>query len=71
MEEQMVNIKHNLKVAQIGKRVYVYKIRTHREFKVGEHVFLKVNVTSPFSNPKLAMYIVNVMYGREPKRCNM
>jgi hypothetical protein len=24
------------------------------------------NVTSPFSNPKLVMYIVNVMYDRGP-----
>jgi hypothetical protein len=42
MEEQMVKIRKNLKVAQDRKKRYADKIRTHREFKVGEHVFLKV-----------------------------
>jgi hypothetical protein len=42
MEEQMVKIMHNLKVLQDMKNSYVDKIRTHKEFKVGEHVFLKV-----------------------------
>jgi hypothetical protein len=39
MEEQ---IKKNLKVAQDRKKSYADKRRTHREFKVGENVFLKV-----------------------------
>jgi hypothetical protein len=42
MEEQMIKIKQNLKVAQDKKKIYVDKGRTHREFKVGDHVFLKV-----------------------------
>jgi hypothetical protein len=42
MEEHMVNIRKNLKVAQDWKKSYVDKRRTHREFKVGENVFLKV-----------------------------
>jgi hypothetical protein len=42
MEEQMIKIKKNLKVAQDRKKSYVDKGRTHREFKVGDHVFLKV-----------------------------
>jgi hypothetical protein len=42
MEEQMVNIRKNLKVSQDKKKRYAYKKRTNREFKVGEHVFLKV-----------------------------
>ena len=42
MEEQMLKIKQNLKVAQDRKKIYADKNRTHREFKVGDHVFLKV-----------------------------
>jgi hypothetical protein len=44
MEEQMVKIKQNLKVAQDRQKNYANKGRTHREFKVGDHVFLKVKV---------------------------
>jgi hypothetical protein len=42
MEEKMIKIKQNLKVAQDRKKIYVDKGRTHREFKVGDHVFFKV-----------------------------
>jgi hypothetical protein len=43
MKEQMVNIKKNLKVSQDMQKSYVDKPhRTYREFKVGDHVFLKV-----------------------------
>jgi hypothetical protein len=42
MEEQMMNIKQNLKVSQDRKKSYSDKNRTHRDFKVGDHVFLKV-----------------------------
>jgi hypothetical protein len=42
MEEQMVKIKQNLKASQDRKKIYADKGRTHREFKVGDHVFLKV-----------------------------
>jgi hypothetical protein len=42
MEEQMLKIKQNLKANQDRKKRYVDKGRTHREFKVGNHVFLKV-----------------------------
>jgi hypothetical protein len=42
MEEKMLKIKQNLKVAQDRKKRYADKNRTHREFKVGDHVFLKV-----------------------------
>jgi hypothetical protein len=42
MEEKMSKIKHNLKVAQDKQKIYVDKGRTHEEFKVGDHVFLKV-----------------------------
>jgi hypothetical protein len=42
MEEKMIKIKQNLKVAQDRQKNYVDKGTTHREFKVGDHVFLKV-----------------------------
>jgi hypothetical protein len=42
MEEQMLKIKKKLKAAQDRKKIYVDKGITHREFKVGDHVFLKV-----------------------------
>jgi hypothetical protein len=42
MEDQMIKIKQNLKVAQDRQKSYADSNRTHREFKVGDHVFLKV-----------------------------
>ena len=42
MEDKMLKIKQNLKVAQDRKKIYANKNRTHRDFKVGDHVFLKV-----------------------------
>jgi hypothetical protein len=43
MEDQMVNIKQNLKAAQDRQKIYVDKNKKYREFKIGEHVILKVN----------------------------
>jgi len=54
MEDQMVKIKHNLKDSQDNKRIYVHKSITHREFKVGDHVFIKVKVK--ISSLKLGNY---------------
>jgi hypothetical protein len=42
MEEKMIKIKKNLKASQDRQKSYVDKGRTHREFNVGDHVFLKV-----------------------------
>jgi hypothetical protein len=42
MEEQLLNIKKNLKASKDRKKIYADKGRTDREFKVGDHVFLKV-----------------------------
>jgi hypothetical protein len=42
MEEKILKIKQNLKVARDRQKSYADKGRTHREFKVGDHVFLKV-----------------------------
>jgi hypothetical protein len=38
----MIKIKQNLKAAQDGQKSYADKNKNHREFKVGDHVFLKV-----------------------------
>jgi hypothetical protein len=40
MEQQVVQIRQNLKVAQDRHKIYVDKNRTPREFKVGDHVYL-------------------------------
>jgi hypothetical protein len=42
MEDQMIKIKQNLKATQDRKKSYDDKNKTQREFKVGDHVFLKV-----------------------------
>jgi hypothetical protein len=42
IEDQVVKIKQNLKAAQDRHKVYADKNMTTREFKVGEHVLLKV-----------------------------
>ena len=38
----MIKIKQNMEVAQDRKKSYANSNITHREFKVGDHVFLKV-----------------------------
>jgi hypothetical protein len=43
MEEKMEKIKHNLNYAQDRHTSYANKNRVFIDFKVGEHVFLKVN----------------------------
>jgi hypothetical protein len=42
MEEQMTRIKHNLKFAQDIHKSYANKNRVFKDFKVDEHMFLKV-----------------------------
>jgi hypothetical protein len=42
MEDQMIKIKRNLKASQDRQKSYADNNRTHREFKAGDHVFLKV-----------------------------
>jgi hypothetical protein len=41
MEEKMEKIKKNLKVVDDRQKIYADKNRVFRDFKVGEHVFLK------------------------------
>jgi hypothetical protein len=38
----MLKIKRNLKVSQDRQKIYADENKTHREFKVGDHVLLKV-----------------------------
>jgi hypothetical protein len=45
MQEKMLKIKQNLKFCQDKEKRYADKGRTHREFKVGDHVFLKVKAS--------------------------
>jgi hypothetical protein len=47
----MIKIKQNLKVAQDRQKRYADKNRTHRVFKVGDHVFLKVKCNVPKAEP--------------------
>ena len=42
MDDQMVRIKKNLKATQDRQKCYADKNMTTREFKVGEHVLLKL-----------------------------
>jgi hypothetical protein len=54
MEDQMIKIKQNLKATQDRQKNYADKNKTHREFKVGDHVFLKVKANR--SSLKLGNY---------------
>jgi hypothetical protein len=54
MEEKMVKIRHNLKATQDKKKSCTDKGRTHKYFKVVNHVFLKVK--SRHSSLKLGNY---------------
>jgi hypothetical protein len=42
MEQQVTHIKQNLKVAQNRQKSYTDRKRTLREFKMGDHVYLRV-----------------------------
>jgi hypothetical protein len=42
MEQQVVQIKQNLKIAQDRQKSYADRNRTPREFKAGDHVYLRV-----------------------------
>jgi hypothetical protein len=44
----MIKIKQNLKASQDRHKSYADKNRIHKEFKVGDHVFLKVKVNRSY-----------------------
>jgi hypothetical protein len=40
MEQKVVQIKHNLKIAHDRQKSYADRKKTPREFKLGDHVYL-------------------------------
>jgi len=42
MEQAMIKTRHNLRDAQERQNNYADSKRTHKEFKVGDHVYLQV-----------------------------
>ena len=42
MESEVKTIRKNLKVAQDWQKIYVDKKRTYQEFKVGDHVYVRI-----------------------------
>ena len=42
MQQEVVKIRKNLKVAQDRHKIYADKHRVNREFNVGDHVYLRV-----------------------------
>jgi hypothetical protein len=54
MKDKMLNIKQILKASQDRKKIYADKNISHKEFKVGDHVFLKVKANT--SSLKLGNY---------------
>jgi hypothetical protein len=63
MEDKMMKIKHNLKVAQDKQKRYVDKGTTHKEFKVGDNVFLKVKANKSSLKLGDCSKIVACFYG--------
>ena len=42
MEQEVTKIRQNLKASQDREKSYAYKHRVHKEFSVGDHVYLRV-----------------------------
>ena len=42
MEQEVANIRHNLQATQDTQKSYAGKHRVHRDFSVGDHVYLRV-----------------------------
>jgi ribosomal protein L21E len=62
MEQAMVNIRKNTKVAHDRKQSYENIKRTHREFKVGDHVYLQVK-------PKISSMRMGMCAKLAPRYC--
>ena len=45
MEQEVVNIRHNLKAAQDRQKSYADKHRVNMEFSVRDHVYLRVRAS--------------------------
>lgn len=50
MEQEIVKIRHNLKSAQDKDKSYEYLKRTHKEFRVGDHVYMRVKLRKSSMN---------------------
>lgn len=53
MEAIAMKVRHNLKVVQDRKKVYADNKRTHKEFQLGDHVYLKVKPQNITCNGKV------------------
>ena len=42
MEQEIVKIRKNLKASQDRQKSYAYLNKIHKEFKIGDHVYLRV-----------------------------
>jgi hypothetical protein len=62
MEQQVVQIRQNLKVAQDRHKIYVDKNRTPKEFKLGDHVYL-------WTSPKISSLRMGTCDKMEPHFC--
>jgi hypothetical protein len=40
MEQEVIQIEQNMKIAHDRQKIYPDRKRTHREFKAGDHVYL-------------------------------
>jgi hypothetical protein len=54
MEQQVIQIKQNMKISQDRQKSYVDQKRTPSEFKIGDHVYLIVRPRK--SSPRMGAY---------------
>jgi hypothetical protein len=54
MEQAIIKIRHNLKISQDKQKSYADSKRTHKYFKVGDHVYL--NVKPKWSSLRMGTY---------------
>ena len=48
MDQEVLNIRQNLKAAHDRQKIYADKHRVNREFSVGDHVYLRVREKKSF-----------------------
>jgi hypothetical protein len=67
MEQQVIRIKQNLKVTQNWQKSYADQKRTPREFKTGDHVYLRVRprkIVTPCFPQSVKITILAKNYGK-------
>jgi len=62
MEHALIKIKKNMKITQYRQKIYVENKRNHIEFKVGDHVYLRVK-------PKRSSLRMGTCAKLEPRYC--